>query len=225
MTTAWPIAPRIDLQDLVPFLSPGTIVGVYDAAGWLDWQVERPAPVEILSVYDLLSRPSGDPGRFHCVILGGSHGISVAELGGALAVLVGTSRGLALVTSRVGILLQLSHRILGPIRERTSGPHPRRTSGGWISPVPGNWRLLEPADVARQAMLSLRVGDSRAAVRALDGRSSVRVSGDLVHLGLEGGTPEEILERLWCNDIRVTGSAVWYPALQSSPLETDMAGH
>ena len=224
MPSAWPTAPRIELQDLLPFLSPGTIVGVYDDAGWLDWEVERSDPVEILSVYDLLSRPAGDPGHFHCVILGGSHSISVAELSGALAVLLGSSRGLALVTSRVGILLQVAHRILCPVRERRAGPHGRRSSGGWPAPAPGTWHLLDPGDVARQATLTLRVLDIRAAVRAIEGWPSVRVSADLLHLALEGGTAEEILERLWSNDIRVTGSSVWYPALQSSPFEKDLAG-
>lgn len=224
MPTAWPTAPRIELQELLPFLSPGTIVGVYDDAGWLGWEVERSTSVEVLSVYDLLSRPNGDPGHFHCVILGGSHGISVAELSGALAVLLGASRGLALVTSRVGILLRVAHRILGSVRERP-GPLGRRSSGSWLAPAPGTWRLLDPGDVAREATLSLRVLDSRAAVRAIEEWVAVRVSADLLHLALKGLTPEEVLERLWSRDIRVTGSAVWYPALQSSPFENDLAGH
>jgi hypothetical protein len=224
MPTAWPAAPRIELEELLPFLSPGTIVGVYDDAGWLGWEVVRATPVEILSVYDLLTRPTGDPGRFHCVILGGSHGISVAELSGALAVLLGSSRGLALFTSRVGLLLQVAHRILGPVRERAGLPG-RRSSGAWLAPAPGSWRLLDPADVARQATLSLRVPDSRAALRAIEESASVRVGADLLHLALKGITPEEILERLWSHDVRVTGSAVWYPALQSSPFENDLAGH
>ena len=205
-----PTAPRIELQDLLPFLSPGTVVGMYDDAGWFDWGLPGSLPVEILSVYDLLSRPTGDPDHFHCVILGSSHGISAAELRGALAVLQGASRGLAVVTSRIGILLQVAQRILCPVRERRSGAHARRSSGAWPAPVPGTWRLLDPAEVARQATLSLRVLDHHAAVRAIEERTSVRVSDDLVHLVLDGGTAEEVLERLWSQDIRVTGSAVWY---------------
>jgi hypothetical protein len=229
MSTAWPTASRIELKDLLPFLSPGTIVGVYDDAGWLDWDVEPATPVEILSVYDLLSRPAGDPGLFHCVILGGSCAVSAAGLSGSLAVLLQASRGLALVASRVGTLLQASHRILCPVRERRSGSHGRRSSGAWPAPIPtatpGTWCLLDPADLARQATLSLRVGDSRAAVKAIEGSAPVRVNADLVHLSLEGGTAEEILERLRSHDIRVTGSVVWYPPLQSSPFEKDLAGH
>jgi hypothetical protein len=229
MATAWLNFPRIELKDLLPFLSPGTIVGVYDDAGWLNWEIERTTPVEILSIYDLLSRPAGDPALFHCVILGASCAVSAAGLSGSLAVLLQSSRGLALVASRVGMLLQVAHRILCPVRDRRSGPHGRRSSGGWPAPTPaatpGSWRLLDPADLARQALLSLQVADSRAAVRAIEGSSSVRVSADLVHVALEGGTPEEILERLRSHDIRVNGSAVWYPALQSSPFERDLAGH
>lgn len=227
MSTAWPTASRIDLKDLLPFLSPGTIVGVYDAAGWLDWEIEPDTQVEILSGYDLLGRPAGDPRRFHCVILGGSPGSSAAELSGALAVLLQASRGLALVASRVGTLLRVAHRILCPVAERRSGPHGRRSSGGWAAPsaAPGNWRLQDPADLARQATLSLRVGDTRAAVREIERSAMVWVSGGLVHVALEGGTPEEVLERLRGHDIRVTGSVVWHPALQSSPFERDLAGH
>jgi hypothetical protein len=227
MATAWLNSPRIELQDLLRFLSPGTIVGLYDDAGWLDWEIEPATPVEILSVYDLLSRPAGDPGLFHCVILGSSCAVSAAGLSGALAVILQSSRGLALVASRVGMLLRVAHRILCPVRDRRSGPHGRRSSGGWPAPnaTPGSWRLLDPADLARQAMLSLRVPDSRAVVRAIEGSSACRVSDGLVHVALEGGTPEEILERLRSHDIRVTGSAVWYPALQSSPFERDLAGY
>jgi len=229
MATAWLNSPRIELQALLPFLSPGTVVGVYDEAGWLDWEIEPATPVEILSVYDLLSRPAGDAGLFHCVILGSSCAVSAAGLSGALAVILQSSRGVALVASRIGMLLRVAHRILCPVRDRRSGPHGRRSSGGWPAPgptaAPGSWHLLDPADLARQAMLSLQVPDSRAVVRAIEGSSPCRVSAGLVHVALEGGTPEEILERLRSHDIRVTGSAVWYPALQSSPFERDLAGH
>ena len=226
MSLAWPAAPGIELPELLPFLSAGTVVGVYADGSWAEWDIAPAGSLVTLSAYDLIHRPTGDPDRFHCVVAGGASGIPLSELRGALAVLAERSRGLALVASRVGTLLHSAHRILGPVKERTAGSHSRssgghgqRTSGSWMLHPPRLWRLLDPAEIRQHAVLSLRVANGTAAAQALQSWSSLRVSGNLIHVALEGDSAEEILERLWSAGIPVAGSAVWYPALQSSPLE------
>jgi hypothetical protein len=227
MVASWTIAPRIELEDILPFLSPGSILGVYDEGGRVDWDAELSTPVVMLSGFDLLRRPTGDPACFHCVVPGSSSTITPAELRGALSVLLGSSRGLALGTARIGVLLGVAHRILcparerfsGPYRSRTSGAHGQRSSGSWEAPSPRPWRLIEPAEVARHATMSLKVASGPAAAKLLEAWPSLRVGTEAIHLLLAGGTPEEILERLRSGGIRVTGSAVWYPTLQCSPFD------
>jgi hypothetical protein len=228
MPPAWHLTPGVDLQEIVPYLSPGSVVGVFDDGGWVDWEIEPGALIVLLSGYDLEQRAPVDSTRFHFVIHNSTSQLSPARLGGALAILARRSRGVALVTSRIGIMLRAVHRVLSPIRDRLPVPRlssslprpPRHSSGAWITPLARQWRLVDPAELVGQAMLSLQVEKPGVAARLLeDGCDQVRVDGEVLHLPLGRVTPEAMLERLSSRAVRVRSSAVWYPPLQSCPFE------
>lgn len=233
MFPAWPLANRIELAEILPFLSHGTIVGVYDDGSWVDWDGEPADCIVMLSSYDLLRRPAPDPGRYHCIVHRSQRGFAIARLRGALDSLLGGSRGLALVTPRIGLLLAAAQRILGPARDRQSSVSRLRagtssvvrSSGGWVLPATRPWQLIVPTEIARSAVLSVRVANTVGAGRLLASWQSVRLSEDLVHVSLDGGSPEEVLDRLKSGGIRVVASRVWYPSLQTSPLENGAIPH
>lgn len=229
MPPAWHLTPGVDLQEIVPYLSPGSVVGVFDDGGWVDWEIEPAALIVLLSGYDLEQRAPVDSTRFHFVIHNSTSQLTPARLGGALSILARKSRGVALVTSRIGVMLRAVQRVLSPIRDRLPGPRlsaslarqPRHSSGAWIAPLARQWRLVDPGELAGQAMLSLQVEKPSAAARVLEeGFDQVRVDGDILHQPLGRVTPEAILERLSSRAVRVLSSAVWYPPLQCCPFES-----
>src|SRR5262245_59176481 len=198
MPPAWHLIPGVDIQEVVPYLSPGSVVGVYDDGGWVDWELDAGAPVVLLSGYDLQHRAAVDSSRFHFVIHNGTSQLTPVQLGGALAVLARKSRGVALLTSRVGVMLRAAHRVLSPVRDRAPvpravrglGSRARNSSGAWVSPLARQWRLVDPEDLAGQATLSLRVDQPAVASRMLgEAIDSVKAEGDLVHLVLGRITP------------------------------------
>lgn len=229
MPPAWHLTPGVDLQEIVPYLSPGSVVGVFDDGGWVDWDIEADGPVVLLSGYDLQQRNPVDPARFHFMIHNGTSQLTAARLGSALSMLARRSRGVALVTSRIGVMLRAVQRVLSPVRDRLTvprrsaslAPRPRHSSGAWIAPLARHWRLVDPDEIAGQAMLCLQVEKPAAAVRLLEeGFDPVRLDGDLLHVALGPVSPEAILERLNSRALRVLASAVWYPPLQSCPFES-----
>lgn len=208
---------RCDPADLAALLSPGQVVGLFEGNKWIDWS-GLPAPgMEVLPAGqpELLWRAARD--RFHLVV----DTTDTASPAAFLDCLVKVSKGVALVSSRMGALLRRASRIVAPplYPQRTSGPFRVRTSGAFLVFRETTLRVLERHQVEETATLTLVVPDTVRAIAALEssfpGLQAVR---SRIHLSLRGHHPEEVLGRLREEGIVVTASAVWYRLLQNCPL-------
>jgi hypothetical protein len=130
------------------------------------------------------------------------------------------SRGVAIVSSRLGSLLRWSPRIVAPPRYplRNSGPFRARTSGAVLLLRETTLQIVDRSQVRDSAMLSLFLAEPSRGLRLLQPSfPNLQVERSALHLPLRGYHPEEILGRLRGEGLGVTGSAVWYRLLQSAP--------
>jgi hypothetical protein len=208
---------RCDPADLVTLLSPGQVIGLYEGTQWIDWS-ELPAPgVGVLAA----DRPEqlwrAERNRYHIVIE--SAGTTCPAP--VLDCLTKVSKGVALVSSRLGTLLHRASRIVSPplYPQRTSGPFRVRTSGAFLVFRETTLRVVERLQVLETATLTLSVSDPARALTVLEPSfPGLQASRFTVHLPLRGHSPEEVLGRLRAEGVGVTGSAVWYQLLQNCPL-------
>jgi hypothetical protein len=218
MTASATPAARCDPADLLPLLSPGQVVGFYQGTQWIDWN-SSPAGLDILTT----DRPArlwrAQRDCFHLVI--DAEGSSFI-LPAFLECLAGVSRGVALVSSRLGQLLRLTARIvaLPAYPQRTSGPFRARTSGAVLVFREATLRVAERTQVLDSATLSVALPDPARAIAVL-GLSfpSLQVERSVVHLPLRGHHAEEVLSRLREDGVPVKRSAVWFRVIQGCPLK------
>ena len=217
MTASAISASRCDPADLVALLSPGQVIGLFEGNRWIDWSGLPPPGVEILPAGqpELLWRVSRD--RFHFVVDSSGAGSPAAFLDCLLKV----SRGVALVSSRLGALLHRASRIVAPplYPQRTSGPFRVRTSGAFLVFRETTLRVVERRQVEETATLTLALPDLPRAIAALESSfPDLQATRSTIHLPLRGHHPEEVLGRLRGDGVPVTASSVWYRLLQNCPL-------
>lgn len=217
--TALPVSgARCNPAELLGLLSPGQVIGLYQGTQWIDWSAPPAPGLDILSNRaDQLWR--GERQRFHFVV-----DSNPDRLGPYLECLAHLSRGVALVSSRLGAMLQFASRIvaLPAYPQRTSGPFRTRTSGAVLVFRETTLRVLERGQVIDSATLTLAVQDPARAVRVMESSfPSLQVDHALLHLELRGHYPEEVLGRLRDAGISVRASAVWYRLLQTCPLRIE----
>ena len=218
MTVPAILGSRCDPADLLPLLSPGQVVGLWQGTQWIDW-TSPPPEIEILTAEgpDRVWRIERQ--RYHFVIDPGGHSLCP---GGFLECLSGQSRGIALVSSRLGGLLQRSARIvaLPAYPQRTSGGFRTRSSGAVLVFRETTLKVADRAQVLDSATITIAVPDPARAINVL-GLSfpELQAERSLVHLSLRGHHSEEVLGRLREEGVVVKGSAVWYRLLQTCPLK------
>lgn len=210
--------PRCEPGDLLPLLTPGQVIGLYQGTQWIDWGGNLTPGLEILT--------SDRPERFWRARRQGFHFVvdttGPDNLAAFLDCLAGVSRGVALVSSRLGTLLRRASRVVAqpPYPQRTSGPFRSRTSGALLVFRETTLRVVERAQALDSATLSLRVPDPAHTVRVLEASfPGLQLDRGILHLTLRGHHAEEVLGRLREERIAVTGSAVWYRLLQTCPLK------
>ena len=209
---------RCEPADLLPLLSPGQAIGLFQGTQWIDWSAPSPSGLEILP----LSPPSRiwrvSRSRCHLVLDDEEPGSGLAAF---LEWLVRESKGVALVSPRLGTLLRLTSRIVAPLAysQRTSGPFRSRTSGAILVFGETTLRVVDRAQVQDSATLSLALADPARAAGVLEGSFPALEAGrNSVHLPLRGHHAEEVLGRLREEGIAVSASAVWYRLLQPCPI-------
>ena len=212
---------RCQPEELLRVLSPGLVTGVFDGMGWVDWEAEVPPSIQLVSLSALNIRCPSDPDRFRLVIDQPDSARQPVPFGAALSHTLARSRGLALISSRPGFLLHWCQRLAVPAqiaREHSSGPYRLRVSGPRSIPFTGGLRLVDANDVAREAILSVKIKKVDAAASLLV-RSfpDLQVDQDSLNVPLAGTCPEEILGLLRVEGVPLLASAVWYPLLQSAP--------
>jgi hypothetical protein len=216
--TASPVScTRCEPGDLLSLLTPGQVIGLYQGTRWIDWGGVGLPGLEILTS----DRPErfwrARPQGFHFVI----DSSASQNLAALLDCLASVSRGVALVSSRLGTLLQRTCRVVAQpgYSQRTSGPFRSRTSGALLIFRETTLRVVERAQVLESATLSLRATDPAHAVGVLEPSfPGLQLDRGILHLTLRGYHAEEVLGRLRQERIAVTGSAVWYRLLQTCPL-------
>ena len=217
MTASAVSSTRCDPADLVALLSPGQVIGFYEGNRWIDWS-GLPAPgLEVVAADrpEMLWRMGRD--RFHLVV----DSSGAASPGAFLDCLVKVSKGIALVSARLGTLLRRTSRIVAPplYPQRTSGPFRVRTSGSFLVFRETTLRVVERGQVEDTATLTLALPDPVRAIAALETSfPGLQGTRSVVHLPLRGHHPEEVLGRLRADGLVVTRSAVWYRLLQNCPL-------
>ena len=209
---------RCDPADLLPLLSPGQVIGFYQGNQWINWGDRPPAGLAVVPADrpEYLWRSGRD--RFHLVV----DSPRFANSGAFLDCLVKISRGVGLVSARLGTLLRRSSRIVAPplYPQRTSGPFRVRTSGSFLVFRETTLRVVERQQVEDTAMLTLAVPDPAGAIAALEmSFPGLLGTGRFLHLALRGHHPEEVLGRLRAEGLAITASAVWYRLLQNCPLK------
>jgi hypothetical protein len=217
MTAPPHTASRCDPTDLLPLLSPGQVVGLYQGTQWIDWS--GPTPEVVVLTPDVPDRVwRVERQRYHFVFDPGGGSLCP---GGFLECLSGVSRGVALVSARLGGLLQRAARIVAPpaYPQRTSGGFRSRSSGAVLVFRETTLRVAERAQVLDSAVISIAVPDPARAISVL-GLSFPALQAErfLLHLSLRGHHSEEVLGRLREEGVSVRGSAVWYRLLQTCPL-------
>lgn len=217
--TASPLPPaRCELADLLSLFSPGQVIGFYQGTQWIDWSESSPG-LEILSS----DRPQGlwriNRNRFHLVVEPSG---APAPIGAFVECLAGISRGVALVSSRLGTLLHWTSRIVSPplYPQRTSGPFRSRTSGAVLMFRETTLRVVDRNQVLESATLSISIADPARAAGILEPSfPGLQVDRSSLHLSLRGHHAEEVLGRLRQEGIAVAASAVWYRLLQPCPIK------
>jgi hypothetical protein len=217
MTASAVSTTRCDPADLVPLLSPGQVIGLYEGNQWIDWSGLPTPGLEILAADrpELLWRVGRD--RFHLVV----DSTRAINPGAFLNCLLKLSKGVALVSSRLGTLLQRTSRIVAPplYPHRTSGPFRVRTSGAFLVFRETTLRVVERQQVEETATLTIVIPDPVRAIATLESSfPGLQGTRTAVHLPLRGHHPEEVLGRLRADGLAVTASAVWYRLLQNCPL-------
>jgi hypothetical protein len=218
--TASASAARCDPANLLPLFSPGQVVGLYQGTQWIDWSCP-PAGVEILSCDPPGRLWQVDRHLYHLVIDADGAPACLAPF---LECLTAVSRGVALVSSRLGTLLQRAARIVAPpvYPQRTSGPFRSRSSGAVLVFRETTLRVAERAQILDSATLSVALADPGRAVDVLRlSFPSLQVERSLLHLPLRGHHAEEVLGRLRQEGVHVQRSAVWFRLLQSCPLRIE----
>lgn len=216
--TASPSLARCEPADLLSLFSPGQAIGLFQGTQWIDWSAPSPPGLEILT--------PGPPSRFwriprqrfHLLLDPGAPG---SGLGALIECLSPASKGVALVSDRLGTLLRFTSRIVAPpaFPQRTSGPFRSRTSGALLVLRETTLRVVDRVQVQDSATLSLVLSEPARAVRILAGSfPALDADRNSVHLPLRGHQAEEVLGRLREEGIGVTGSAVWYRLLQARPF-------
>ena len=215
--TASAFPSRCDPADLVSLLSPGQVIGLFEGTQWINWS-ELPAPgVEILAADrpELLWRAQRD--RFHLVV----ESARATNQAAFLDCLIKVSKGVALVSSRLGSLLQRASRIVAPplYPQHTAGPFRVRTSGAFLVFRETTLRVVERFQVRETATLTVSVSDPVRAITVLESSfPGLQANRCNIHLPLRGHHPEEVLGRLRADGVAVAASAVWYRLLQNCPL-------
>lgn len=208
---------RCEPRDLLRLLAPGQVVGLFEGNQWIDWGGPCGPDLEILTPGRTAMLNRVNRRGFHLVV--DTNG-NPRALGGLVDCLAGTSRGVAVVSARLGALLRWASRIAtvpaGP--PRASGPFRPRTSGAVFGFRETTLRIVESAQVQDSAMLSVGLPDPARAVGVLGGFfPDLQVDRATLHLQLRGYHAEEVLGRLREEGIPVTASVVWYRLLQNCP--------
>jgi hypothetical protein len=139
-----------------------------------------------------------------------------------LVCLARMSKGVALVSSRLGALLRNASRIVAQpaYPQRTSGPFRVRTSGAVLVFREAMLRVVDSAQVLDSATLTLTLPDPARGAAVLESSfPSLQVERPFLHLSVRGHHPEEVLGRLREAGVGVSASAMWYRLLQSWPLK------
>jgi hypothetical protein len=218
--TASPLsATRCEPGDLLSLFSPGQVIGLFQGTAWIDWSAPSTPGLEILT----LDRPERlwrvERNRFHVVV---DTNQSWSGIGALVECLVHGSKGVALVSSRLGRLLRWASRVVAPppYPQRNSGPFRSRTSGAILVFRETTLTVLERHQVQDSATLSIAIPNPARAVAVLEPSFPVlQADRTSLHLPLRGHHPEEVLGRLRQEGITVAASAVWYRLLQSCPLK------
>lgn len=205
MRRSWPPAPACPPETILPFLSQGRVVGVYDPEGRLDWEGALPAGLILYPSTGIrpTTRPLAD--HYYCLLCTGDREHQ-PSLAGRARQLARRSRGVAVVADRVGVLLRTAHQLLV-------------AGGGQRVAEPGltmGLSLADPALVSASAVLVLRTPTPEQALRLLGPwYRGVERDGTVIRVPLAGSSAEEVLQRLSSQRVPVSESRVWFPHLQA----------